>query len=140
MASNRLSNPQQMQSLPWHKTGLHLSIRADEAMTPGHQMCSIKLHSSPLICSVCFFNTWKIHMSFPFWHHWSDSSFYFSNSVDTRGEKVNVQGILEVGVRKGTEDVPESSLLPRSEQLNRKHVFHNLNGSPEPKKEATLRV
>lgn len=54
--------------------------------------------------------------------------------MDTGGEKVNVKGILEVGVWRGPEDVPESSLPPRSEQLNRKYVFHNLKVSPEQKR------
>lgn len=37
-------------------------------------------------------------MSFPFWPHGGDSSFYFSNSVDPRGEEVSVKGTEEVGL------------------------------------------
>jgi hypothetical protein len=61
-------------------------------------------------------------MSFPFWHHEDDSFFYFSNSVDTRGEKVSVTGMEEVG-----RDTEKHCQMQENECLSRKPLFHSIN-------------
>lgn len=64
-----------------------------------------------------------------------DSSFYFSNSSETNGEKVDVKGIGEVGGWKGPEKCQNHLSLLKSETCDQKIQMLTLE-----KEEAALLV